>query len=60
MTKEDKMLIAEIEELQKNGDEIYSKQLAERKALLNDPVNVDLVKKNKLGVRHIEQVHQQN
>ena len=50
MTNEDKILAAEIKELQKNGDKVYSKQLAEREALLNDPENVGLVRKVKLGM----------
>lgn len=58
MTNKDKLLTAEIAELQKNGAKIYSKQLAEREDVLNDPANAERVREIKLGMKIAQAAYQ--
>jgi ribosome-binding protein aMBF1 (putative translation factor) len=58
MNTEDKKLLAEIEELAKNGDKIYERQSAERAVYFKNPANAAALHKANLSMMVAKMMHE--
>ena len=57
MNTDDKKLLEEIQDVKKNGDKIYARQAAERKAYFEDPANTENINAARLCISLAKVMH---